>query len=502
MTKGTVTLVGAGPGDQGLLTVKGAQKLSWAEAVVYDRLVSSEILALIPAGAEKIDVGKSGGNHPVPQGVINEILLEKALEGKNVVRLKGGDPFVFGRGGEELELLYQNGIDFEVVPGVTSAFAVPAYAGIPVTHRDFCSSLHVITGHAREGGKLEIQFDSLVKLGGTLVFLMGVSAIESICRGLMDAGMETYMPAAIIERGTTPEQRKFVSTLSELPAVAQKNDVQSPAVIMVGKVCALSNKFDWYMKKPLFRCTVVVTRPEKSGGELGGKLRELGAHVYEYPCMETKEIDENASLEHAIGRLNDYRYLVFTSKVGVDIFFSQMKNRHIDARTLTGVKLAAVGSRTASALENYGLFADYVPEVYDSVHLAQCLVRVVKPHEKMLICRAEEGSPELTRIFSDNGVEFEDIALYRTVSRGECGAEIQKLFEEGKIDFVTFTSASTVRGFVKSVNTDFSKVNGICIGSQTAVEAQKYGITCHISDRATIGSVVKKIVEVKCNGNR
>ena len=233
---GSVILVGAGPGDPGLLTQKGRQAIENAQVVVYDRLVSPAILSLIPKDAEKINVGKESSNHLVPQEEINRILLRKAQEDKRVVRLKGGDPFLFGRGGEELELLEAAGIPFQVVPGVTSALSVPAYAGIPVTHRDFCSSVHIITGHARAGAELSIDFDALKRTGGTLVFLMGVTSLPKICKGLLDAGMAPDMPAAVVERGTLPRQRKLVSTLERLPLEAEKAGVKSPAIIVVGKV--------------------------------------------------------------------------------------------------------------------------------------------------------------------------------------------------------------------------------------------------------------------------
>ena len=248
---GMVTLVGAGPGDPGLLTVKGRQALEQAQVVVYDRLVGPEILALIPAQAEAIDVGKRASHHPVPQEQISRILLEKAQQGKRVVRLKGGDPFLFGRGGEELELLSEHHIPFQEVPGITSAIAAPAYAGIPVTHRDWASSLHIVTGHQRAGKELTIDFEALVRAGGTLVFLMGVSALEAICRGLLDAGMDPATPVAVVERGTTPEQRRVSAPLGQLSQAARQAAVESPAVIVVGGVCSLAEDFDWYDSLPL-----------------------------------------------------------------------------------------------------------------------------------------------------------------------------------------------------------------------------------------------------------
>ena len=284
---GKVTLVGAGPGDPGLLTVKGREALLAAQVVVYDRLVSPAILALMPEEAEQINVGKEASRHPVPQDQINRILLEKALEGKNVVRLKGGDPFLFGRGGEELELLREHGVPFEEVPGITSAIAVPAYGGIPVTHRDFTSSLHIVTGHARAGKALDIDFEALVRTKGTLVFLMGVSSLPDICEGLLKAGMDPDTPAAIVERGTTPAQRRLDATVATLAQTAAEGKVESPAISIVGQVCALARDFDWFDALPLKGKRIVVTRPKERAGTLAHRLRKLGADVFEYPCIRT-----------------------------------------------------------------------------------------------------------------------------------------------------------------------------------------------------------------------
>ena len=252
MNKGFVALIGAGPGDKGLLTVKAVELLAKAEVVVYDRLVSEDILKLIPSNAQKINVGKENKCHPVKQDEINEILLRKALEGYFVVRLKGGDPFVFGRGGEEIELLIENNVQFEVVPGITSAIAALCYAGIPATHRDYSSSFHIITGHAKAGGELTIPFKALAELKGTLVFLMGISALSYIMDGLMEAGFKKNTPAAIVENGTRLNQRKLIATVETLEQQAREQQIKSPAIIVVGEVCKLSNSFDWFMNKPLF----------------------------------------------------------------------------------------------------------------------------------------------------------------------------------------------------------------------------------------------------------
>ena len=391
---GKVTLVGAGPGDPGLLTVKGREALLEAQVVVYDRLVSPAVLSLMPENAEKINVGKEASHHLVPQEQINRLLLNKALEGKRVVRLKGGDPFLFGRGGEELELLTEHGVSFEEVPGITSAIAVPAYGGIPVTHREFTSSLHIITGHARAGKPLEIDFEALVRTRGTLVFLMGVTSLPDICAGLLEAGMNADMPAAIVEQGTTPRQRRFNATVGTLAQTATEQAVTSPAISIVGPVCALAEKFDWFDALPLKGKKIVVTRPRERSGTLAGRLSKLGADVYEYPCIRTEPIIPCPEMEAALNRLGDYTHLVLTSPAGVEALWGMLEREGKDARALSGVTLAAIGPGTDRELRKHGLRADYIPAVYDAAHLGAGLAGMVSG--RVLILRAELGSPALT----------------------------------------------------------------------------------------------------------
>lgn len=486
---GNVILVGAGPGDPGLLTQKGRQALQKAQVVVYDRLVSPQILALIPQDAEQINVGKQAGNHPVPQHQINQILLEKALEGKNVVRLKGGDPFLFGRGGEELELLAQNGIPFQVVPGVTSALSAPAYAGIPVTHRDFCSSVHIITGHAKAGAPLDIPFAALKDTRGTLVFLMGVSALPQICAGLLEAGMDPQTPAAVVERGTLPAQRKVLSTLAQLPRDAALAQVESPAVIVVGRVCQLSSQFDWFCQLPLKGRKIIVTRPAGRASRLCQELTRLGADVTAYPCIRTVPREDCPELDDAIARLSQFRWLVFTSPVGPEIFFRRLLASGQDARALTGIKIAAIGPKTAAELECFGLRADRIPAVYDSEHLAQAMADAAGP---VLLCRASQGSDALPQLFARQNIPYTDIPCYDTVYASPDEQLVRPLLEDRVL--VTFTSASTVRGFVQSLpGADFSRVLGCCIGQQTAEEARKHGIAVTVAQQATIESLIECI---------
>ena len=487
--RGKVTLVGAGPGDPGLLTQKGREASEGAEGVVYDSLGRAAILALMPEGAEKINVGKESSNHLVPQEQITRILLEKAQQGHNVVRLKGGDPFLFGRGGEELELLVEHGIAFEEIPGVTSAIAAPAYGGIPVTHRDCCSSLHIITGHQRAGKELEIDFEALVRTRGTLVFLMGVTALPAICKGLLDAGMDPDMPAATVERGTTPGQRRVNATLATLPQAAAEARVKSPAVIVVGKVCALAEDFDWFDKLPLKGRRVVVTRPRERAGTLSGRLRKLGAEVWEYPCIETVPIHPCPALESV--ELSRYEWLVLTSPAGVDALWRWLDGCGKDARALGQLKLAAIGPGTARELACHGLRADYVPKVYDAAHLGQGLPAA----GRVLILRAEEGSPALTDGLRARNIAFDDVATYRTVYANPRSEQLRQAVEEGEAGIVTFTSASTVKGFVASVgeDADFSRMVGACIGEQTAAEARKHGIPVTVAREATMEALLDVI---------
>lgn len=491
MSKGIVYLVGAGPGDKELLTVKAQRLIREADVIVYDRLVSDSIMDLIPPGAELIDVGKNVGDHPVPQPEINRILLRKGLEGKIVVRLKGGDPFVFGRGGEELELLAENKVEFQVVPGITSSIAVPAYAGIPVTHRDFCSSLHIITGHARAGSELSIDFDALVRLKGTLIFMMSVATVGRIAKGLIDAGMEADMPCAVIENGTYPKQRKFISDLAHIEETVSVNHVKSPAVIAVGKVCSLSDDFDWFSNLPLKGRRILVTQPRSKASRLESRLRALGAETRLYPCIET------AFIRPLAPPFEDYDTLVFTSTEGVHSFFSWLLENGRDARSVFGKKLACIGSATADALKEYGLSADFVPSVYDGETLGKEMVAsgFVSRDSKVILLRAKIGTAELTDALSAAGIDYLDYPVYETSYVSH-----EAIDDLSDWDYVTFTSKSCVDSFVKTQKDreNFTGVRALCIGKQTAAEADKFGFETVIADKATIDSMIEK-VRSDCN---
>jgi len=501
---GKVWLVGAGPGDVGLMTLKGREVLSQAEVVVFDALVSGSVLGLIPEGAKRIFAGKRSGNHFLRQEETNRVLLEEALSGKRVVRLKGGDPFVFGRGGEDLELLVAHGVPFEIVPGVTSAFAVPAYNGIPVTHRDFCASVHIVTGHRRADHSYDIDFDALVRTRGTLIFLMGIAALPDLMNGLLAAGMAPDMPAAVLERGTTSKQRRVSATVGTLEKVCAETVIRTPAIIVVGKVCELADTFGWAEKRPLGGVRVLVTRPRELVSTLANLLREKGAEVLELPAIRTVPVRDMTAVDAAIESLakGGYDWLVFTSPSGVGIFFDRLIALH-DLRALGGVKLAAIGQGTQKALLKYGLRADFLPSVYDGGTLGRELREACAPGSRILIPRAAIGNRELVEEL-EKGENFEitDVATYDTEYVASDVIDVRGEIERGPegpapdMDFAVFTSASTVRGFAAAVKeVDFSKVNAVCIGKQTAAEAQKRGMRTWVAEKATLEALVKRVEE-------
>ena len=504
--KGKVWLAGAGPGDASLLTLKAARLIEKADVIVYDALISAETLSRIPENKEVIYVGKHAGDHPVPQEEINRILVREAEKGKQVLRLKGGDPFVFGRGGEELELLIRKGIPFEIVPGVTSAAAVPAYAGIPVTHRDYASSFHVITGHARKGGRVDLDFPALVRLKGTLVFLMGLSAMEFLLNGLTEAGMDPDTPAAVLETGTCAGQRRVTATVGTLKEASDRAGIKTPAIIVVGKVCALSSQMHWAEDRVLGGRQFLVTRPRQSSSSLAERLRDLGAQVIEMPAIRTESICPNRRLREALetfGTHADQEWLVFTSPAGADLFFDQLMELGMDLRSLlvrgAEVHIAAIGSGTAAALRKRGLIPDLVPRVYSAAALGEALAETAAEGSRITVARAEKGSEELLPPLLKAGLDVDDIPLYRTLYETHplLKDRVRELLEQGRIDAVTFTSASTVRGFTGALEcADYTGIRAVCIGEQTAAEAAKYGMQIQVSDQASMDAMVRKIVEL------
>lgn len=597
---GKVWLVGAGPGDRGLFTLKGLEVLQNAEVVVHDALIGDEVLTLIPENAVKINVGKRASHHRMEQDQINRTLLEQAQAGKRVVRLKGGDPFLFGRGGEELELLAENNIPFEVVPGVTSAFAVPAYNGIPVTHRDFTSSVHIITGHRRaskgpdvsadkypaagtgtgtaaeksgsagtatgtaaeksgsagaatgtpeekigstgagpgDADSLGIDYEALVRTHGTLIFLMGLSNLPAIMKGLLLAGIDPDLPAAVLERGTTARQKRVLATVSTLEQEAAGAQIQAPAIIVVGEVCRLADSFAWAEKRPLAGKKILLTRPKELISEMAVRLRRAGAEVLEMPAIETVPIEPNPALDRKMAELRagDKRpdWIIFTSPSGVRIFMERLLSGR-DIRVLAGVKIAVIGEGSAKKLRTYGIRADFMPSVYDGETLGRELARKIRqesaeaelqkpaeekihsfaeenvhysaeetlqrsaeadPPVRILIPRAAIGNPELTEELQKAGnVEISDIAIYETRYVSPELIDVPAQIRNGEIDYAVFTSASTVRGFSAVMkDTDLSGFKAICIGRQTRAAAEARGMETRMAEKATLDALVEAVM--------
>lgn len=504
---GKVWLVGAGPSDPGLFTLKGKQVLETAEVVVYDALAGQGILGMIPDTAEVINVGKRSSRHTMVQEKINELLVQKAKEGKRVVRLKGGDPFLFGRGGEEIELLVKEQIPYEIVPGITSAISVPAYQGIPVTHRDYCSSVHIITGHKRAGKSYDIDFEALVRTKGTLIFLMGVSSLGDICSGLLEAGMDPHRPAALLIRGTTAAQERIVATVATLAEEVERRGAKTPAIIVVGDVCSLSDEFSWYDKLPLGGVKVLLTRPKELVSETARKLRSYGAEVLELPAIRTVKIEKNERLHQALLKIAEYQWIVFTSPTGVRIFFEELADLKMDVRRLAGAKFAVIGGGTKKELEKHGLYADLIPEVFDGAHLGASLAKVCSGGERILIPRASIGSQELLDELLGTGkaeqsagqkmLYVEDIPTYDTVYETGRLVDERSELENGSVDYVVFTSASTVRGFAEAIGSiDYSRIKAICIGKQTKAAADAFGMQTWMSEKASIDSLISRLIEV------
>lgn len=498
---GKVWLVGAGPGDPGLLTLRGWETIHNADVILYDALVGKSILSMLPSSARLIDVGKRSGNHTMPQTQMNELLLKEAQAGRRVVRLKGGDPFVFGRGGEELELLAKNSIPFEVVPGITSAFAVPAYNGIPVTHRNFASSVHVITGHRRMGADYDIDFEALVRVKGTLIFLMGLAALPDLMQGLIRAGMDGRTPAAVLSQGTTARQRRVVSCIETIADDARNADIRPPAITVVGDVARLSGSFAWYEKLPLFGKRILVTRPRGQAAEIAHILRARGAEVLEIPSISITPTMQTVPVREALHAAPDYDWLVFTSPSGVRIFMDEYLKEQ-DVRSLWNVKIAVIGEGSQKALNTYGLRADFIPSVYDGETLGRELAGQLTPGMRVLIPRSSIGNQALIKELSAvPHIRISDIATYDTLPNISKSLDERKEVKEGGIDCVIFTSVSTVRGFQAAVgDMDYTGIRAVCIGRQTSAAAKKLGIRTWISEKATMESVVEKIEELAQGG--
>jgi uroporphyrinogen III methyltransferase/synthase len=498
-TQGKVYLVGAGPGDPGLITVRGLDLIRKADVVVYDRLVNRRLLSNAPVQAEQVFAGKSPEGAAMDQGTINDLLVREAREGKTVVRLKGGDPFVFGRGGEEAQALARHGIEFEVVPGITSA--VPAYAGIPVTHRDVSSSFTVITGHEDPNKELSnLDWGKLAGAAGTLIILMGISRLEGTVQKLIEHGLAKDTPAVSTEWGTEYQQRTVEGDLSDIVERARTAGLGAPAVTVVGEVVRLRESLRWFDKKPLFGKRVLVTRARAQAGALSELLEEAGSVVSEVPSIEIQDPEDWGPMDKAIAGLADYSWVIFTSVNAVDSFFHRLGLASMDARSMAGIRVCAIGPATASALLGNGIHADYVPAVYTAEKVAEGLGSGGLAGSRVLLPRADIAPAELVQAIEEQGATVEQVVAYQTVTPRLSGHEAREALVGGRVDVVTFTSSSTVRNFHALLGDDatdlLNKVTTACIGPVTARTAEGLGIQVGIlAAEHTIRGLVAAIVD-------
>ncbi len=496
--KGKVFIIGAGPGDPGLITLKGLRSLAGADVVVYDYLASEDILRFAGKDARLIYVGKKGGDHTLPQGEINKVLVDEALRGNMVARLKGGDPFIFGRGGEEAEVLHEAGIPFEVIPGVTSAISVPAFAGIPLTHRGYTSTVAFVTGHEDPTkGKSDVDWSKLSGIG-TLVFLMGVKNLAGITRNLITGGKSPETPAALIRWGTTPEQETLTGTLADIAGKAKKQGFNPPAILVVGDVVSLRPKLDWFETKPLFGKGIVVTRPETQAGEFSHLLAAEGARVILFPTIRVVPPESWEELDRALGNLERVHWIIFTSANGVRHFFWRLRETGKDIRDLKGIRICTIGPATAAAVEGMGIRVDIVPGEYISEGVVRAFQNVDLKGKRILLPRAEEARDVIPEGLAKLGAVVDVVTVYRTVRSESKKDVLQAFLDAGKVDVITFTSPSTVINF-KSIMGSAALPEAVriaCIGPVTAVAAKKQGFAVDIiQETFTIPGMVSALVD-------
>lgn len=506
---GIVYLVGAGPGDAGLLTLRGAELLGRADVVVYDALVNMDLLRLAPPSAEVVYGGKRARDHSLPQAELNALLISKAREGKTVVRLKGGDPYVFGRGGEEAEQLADAGVSFEVVPGVSSFVAVPNYAGVPLTHRDCCSRLTLITGHQEpDKEQASIDWAQVAQTPGTKVIMMGTERIGRIARTLVEHGMAPATPVAMVRWGTTGHQQSIDGTLATIEEIARESQIAPPTVAVVGEVVRLRSKLNWFERRPLFGQRVVVTRSREQASPLSQQLRELGAEVLELPTIKLEPPTQREPLVDALLGLHSYDWLVFTSANGVTKFFDYFFRQFHDLRDLGGCRIAAVGPATAQRLRELHLQVDLMPEEALGAKIAAAFAKY-QSIENLKICllRAEVATPELPTALEALGAIVDDIACYRTVAEeADPGGAGLRLGEQGA-DWVTFTSGSTVDHFhsrfdLPKLTKRFPALRLASIGPETSKALAALGLkpAVEAKDHTIDGLISRLLLAAKTSG--
>jgi len=496
MAEGTVYLVGAGPGDPGLMTRRSLELIATADAILYDRLIPSGALDGARSDAELRYVGKEPGNPAMGQEDINALLVELGSAGQNVVRLKGGDPFVFGRGGEEGEALAAAGVPFEVVPGVTSGVAAPAYAGIPVTHRDLASAVAFVTGHEDpEKPESALDWDALARFPGTLVLYMGVKNLPLIAERLMAAGRPADQPAAVVERGTLPAQRAVSATLADIASRVAKDGLRAPAITVIGPAAGMRDTLAWLERRPLHGRSVAVTRARAQASGLAARLRALGADVVETPVIRIEPRPVVGELAKAISEIGEYSLVCLTSPNGASLLLEALASHGRDARALSGATVAAIGPGTAAELARGGIRADVVPPRSIAESLVEALRETPVEGRRVLVARAAEARDVLPDALRERGAEVEVAALYETVAEPLSDSARARL---AQADYVTFTSSSTVRFLLEAADDDSlaAQTRVVSIGPITSETAREHGLTVNVeAERHDIDGLVDAIVE-------
>ncbi len=505
-----VDLVGAGPGDPGLITLKGAESIRKANVIIYDRLAHPAHLNLARTDAELIYCGKQADRHTLTQDEINALIVDRALNGLKVCRLKGGDPFVFGRGGEEADFCRQNGVDFRIIPGVTSAIAAPAYAGIPVTHRDAASSFAVITGHERDdsgesGTRVAGQSEgrrnwaNIANAADTLIFLMGVENLDVICTKLMEHGKSPDTPVALVRWGTWDDQETLVTSLSHAVNDVRSAAFKAPAVTVVGEVVNLREKLRWFDNRPLTGKRVIVTRAREQASQLTDMLREQGAIPIEYPVIQTRPLANLTHLSNALANLDQYRWVIFSSGRAVEVFVDQMLELGMDSRALANVKIAVVGVSTAETVKSkLNVIPDFIPSRFIAETVISEWPQKDMSATKVLIPRAQSARDFIPESLEEMGAVVDIVSVYETVKDHGNRDLILDMLTKGKIDYLTFTSSSTVTNFIESIGPDnihlLNDLTIVSLGPITAETARNAGLTTQIvAEEYSIPGLVQEI---------
>ena len=486
MSKGFVYLIGAGPGRADLITVRGAEVIKKADCIIYDKLANPALLKYARADAEIIHVPKRIGKGSTTQQEINRLLAEKAVNGRIVVRLKGGDPCIFGRISEELEVLNAEGIGYEIVPGITAGVALSSYSGIMLTDRQYSSQVTFITGHEAEGKKdSSMDWAVLANTSGSLVFYMGIGNLNVISTKLMENGLPGDTPAAVISEITFPTQRIAEGTISNIHEECERKQIEPPALIVIGHAAKDYNEFNWFMKQPLFGKNIVMTRDEPGNADFAEKIIERGGNPIPFSTFQIKSLTETTGFLRILTKLSEYDWIIFTSQNGVKVFFDAMEKLNKDARVFSSAKIACIGPQTEATLNQFAIKADFVPTVFTSEQFGKQLVSFSNMKDKkVLLLRSEIASDELVEILKQANAEVEDISIYTAVMQKNETAYLEEKIHNREIDWITFASPSAVHGFFENINTEIitsSKIRIASVGPVTSKELERKGIKVNVT---------------------